>query len=79
MKLKKNELIGICLIGIFSFVNIFSIYISEFIITRKIEYDDLMLMYQASEITSTAINFSYLGLIIFTIFYFFIYKEKKEK
>ena len=23
MKLKKNELIGICLIGIFSFVNIF--------------------------------------------------------
>ena len=48
MKLKKNELIGICLIGIFSFVNIFSIYISEFIITRKIEYDDLMLMYQAS-------------------------------
>ena len=79
MKLKKNELIGICLIVIFSFVNIFSIYISEFIITRKIEYDDLMLMYQASEITSTAINFSYLGLIIFTIFYFFIYKEKKGK
>ena len=65
MKLKKNELIGI--------------YLIEFIITRKIEYDDLMLMYQASEITSTAINFSYLGLIIFTIFYFFIYKEKKGK
>lgn len=79
MKLKKNELIGICLIGILSLANVFSIYISEFIITRKVEYDDLMLMYQPLEITSIAINFSYLGLIIFIIFYFFIYKDKKVK
>ncbi len=37
MKLNKNELIGILLIGILSFINIFSIYISKFIITKKVE------------------------------------------
>ena len=40
MKLNKNELIGIL-----SFINIFSIYISKFIITKKVEYDNLILMY----------------------------------
>ena len=77
MKLKKNELLGILFIGILSFLNVFSMYLSEFIITRKVEYNDLMLMYPPLEITSMAINFSYLGLIIFTIFFFFIYKGKK--
>ncbi len=77
MKLNKNELIGILLIGILSFINIFSIYISKFIITKKVEYDNLILMYQPLKIVSTSINFSYLGLIIFIVFYFFIYKNKK--
>ena len=45
MKLKKNELLGILFIGILSFLNVFSMYLSEFIITRKVEYNDLMLMY----------------------------------
>lgn len=72
MKLNKNELIGIL-----SFINIFSIYISKFIITKKVEYDNLILMYQPLKIVSTSINFSYLGLIIFIVFYFFIYKNKK--
>lgn len=77
MKLKKNELLGIFFIGILSFLNVFSMYLSEFIITRNVEYNDLMLMYPPLEITSRAINFSYLGLVVFVIFYFFIYKNKK--
>ena len=77
MKLKKNELLGIFFIGILSFLNVVSMYLSEFIITRNVEYNDLMLMYPPLEITSRAINFSYLGLVVFVIFYFFIYKNKK--
>ncbi len=79
MNFKKKELLGILFIVILSFLNIFSMYLSEFIITRKVEYNDLMIMYLPLEITSRAINFTYLGLVIFIIFYFFIYKNKDEK
>ena len=77
-KNKKNKLIGFSLIGILSILNIFSMYISEFIITRSVVYTDLTLMYKPLEITSRALNFTYLGLVIFIIFYFFIYKNKVE-
>lgn len=77
MKLKRNELLGTLIILILSFINIFSMYLSEFIITRKVEYENLELMYTPLDITSRAINFTYLGLVVFTIFYFFIYKNKE--
>ena len=77
MKLKNHEKLGILFISILSFLNVFSMYLSEFIITRNIEYSDLTLMYVPLEITSRAINFSYLGLVIFIVFYFFIYKNKE--
>ncbi|XZH90666.1 hypothetical protein ACSXEW_16740 (plasmid) [Clostridium perfringens] len=75
MKLKRNEILGILLVVILSFLNIFSIYLSEFIITITIEYKGLI-MYPSLEIISRAINFTYLGLVIFIIFYFFIYKNQ---
>lgn len=76
MRLRRNELLGILLVVILSFLNIFSMYLSEFIITMTVEYDNSIIMYPPLEITSRAINFTYLGLIIFIIFYFFIYKNQ---
>lgn len=78
MKKNKNNTICILLISILSVLNIFSKYISEFIITIKTEYLDLNSMNTDLEITSRAINFTYLGLVIFIIFYFLIYKNKNN-
>ena len=78
MKLKNNKLLGVVIILLLSFLNIFSMYLSEFIITRRVVYESLELMYPPLEITSRAINFTYLGLVVFTIFYFFIYKNNNK-
>lgn len=79
MKLKRNEILGILFIVILSFLNVFSIHLSEFIITITVKYNKLI-MYPVLEIISRAINFTYLGLVIFIIFYFFIYKgQDREK
>lgn len=73
----KDEKLCIIIITVLSVINLFSRNISKFIITRNHTYGNLDLMYPELQITSTSINFIYLGLMLFTIFYFLIYKKQK--
>lgn len=79
MNKDKNSIICITIVCILSLLNIFSMYISEFIITRRVVYTDLSLMDKPLEITSRALNFTYLGLVVFTVAYFLFIKSKKDK
>lgn len=75
----RNSKICIAIVIVLSIINIFSMYISEFIITRTVEYGNLELMYPLLEITSRALNFTYLGLVGFVIYYFLVYKKDDNK
>lgn len=75
----RNSRICIVIVIVLSIVNIFSMYISEFIITRTVEYGNLELMYPPLEITSRALNFTYLGLVGFVVYYFLVYRQKDNQ
>lgn len=75
----RNSRICIAIVIVLSIINIFSMYISEFIITRTVEYGNLELMYPPLDITSRALNFTYLGLVGFVIYYFLVYKKNDNK
>ncbi|MGX4601446.1 hypothetical protein [Faecalimicrobium sp. JNUCC 81] len=79
MNKDKNSLICLIIVIIFSIINIFSMYLSKFIITRTVEYNDLTLMYPPLEMTSRALNFTYLGLVGFTVYYFLVYRKNDNK
>ena len=73
--MKKNDITCITIIFILSLINILSSYIAKFIININVIYNNLELEYMYLDTITRSINFTYLGLIIFVIFYFLIYKK----
>lgn len=74
-KNKKNEIICITIILLLSLINIFSNYIGKFILNINTIYKNIELEYTALNIITRSFNFTYIGLVIFTIYYFLIYKK----
>lgn len=74
----RNSIICIVIVIVLSIINIFSMYISKFIISIFTDYS-MGSINPDLDITSLALNFTYLGLVGFVIYYFLVYKKNDNK
>lgn len=74
----RNSIICIVIVIVLSIINIFSMYISKFIISIFTDYS-MGSINPDLDITSLALNFTYLGLVGFVIYYFLVYKKDDNK